>query len=127
MVQTGTTVEVLDNSGAKYASCIKIITGFKKRYAKNGDIILVSIKEIRNIRRILIKVKKGEMYKALIIRSKTNQRLFSGEFLCLYENSVILLNKHFKMVGTRIFGSLPKLFRFTKFFKIIALSSGISF
>jgi len=125
MIQIGTTLNVIDNSGAKKAYCIKIIQGYKKRYARLGEIILVVIKTLRKRRRLLSKVKKGELYRALIVRTKTkNKHLVSDNFYFL-ENAVILFTKQNKILGTRIFGSISNNFRYTKYMRLISISGGI--
>jgi len=73
MIQQQTILKVSDNSGAKSAKCIKVLGGFKKRFARLGNVVIVSIKELRNKSRKTSKVKKGEIYKALIIKTKTKQ------------------------------------------------------
>jgi len=126
MIQKGTYLNVQDNSGARLVQCIKISKGYRSRYAFIGDLILVSIKKLRTKRRLLSKVKKGEVLKALIIRIKTNSKtLNNGNFNFFFENSVVLLNKQNKLMGTRIFGLVPKKLRYTKFFRLISLSSGV--
>jgi large subunit ribosomal protein L14 len=124
MVQVGSTVNVIDNCGAKKAYCIRIIQNSKKKSAHIGDLILVVVKALRKKRRSFSKVKKGEIYTALIVRTKKKMGYpFSDEFFSL-ENSVVLLNKQQKFVGTRIFGPIPKIFRSTKYMRIFSLSSG---
>jgi large subunit ribosomal protein L14 len=127
MIQNGTMLTVVDNSGAKSAICIKVLNGFKSRYAFSGDLVMVSIKSLRSKRRFASKALKGELYKALIVRtkSKLKKSLGSNDSITFLENSIILLNKQFKFVGTRIFGSLPSSLRQSKFLKAISLSSGI--
>ena len=125
MIQNGTFLRVIDNSGSRIAACFKIIKGKKKRYAKMGDLILVSIKKLRSKRRLTSKTKKGEIYTALIVRTNSIKKHFCGNDVNFFENYIILINKKNKFVGTRIFGSVPKFFRFTKFLKIISISSGI--
>lgn len=125
MVQNNTTLNIIDNSGAKIAECIKVYSGYKRRYASIGDTILVTIKSLRSKRRGSSKIKKGELYKALIIRTKSKKILAYGDSLSFKENSAILLTKQNKFVGTRVFGSVPKFFKKTKFFKLITLSSGL--
>lgn len=124
MIQTGTTLNVIDNSGAKKAYCIKIRQGYKKRYAAIGDIILVAIKTLRKKRRSLSKVKKGEMYHALIIRTKTPKAYPFFDNFNFLENAVILFTKQNKFLGTRIFGSIIKQFRYTKYMRLLSMSSG---
>ena len=125
MIQTGTFLNVIDNSGAKNVLCIKVLSGYKRRYVKIGDLIVVSVKNLRAKRRSSSKIKKGEITKALVVRTKSTVRSFSGEEVNFFENSVVLLNNQKKPLGTRIFGSLPKLFRFTKYLRIISLSAGL--
>lgn len=124
MIQSGTKLRVVDNSGSKLAVCFKIIKGYKKRYASIGNVIMVSIKKLRNKRRLVSKTKKGEVHKGLIIRTKKNINIFNGDAMNFNENSIILLNQKNKLIGTKIFGTVPKTLRFTKFLKIISLSSG---
>jgi large subunit ribosomal protein L14 len=125
MIQVGTLLNVIDNSGARKASCIKVIPGYKRRYARIGDLIVVSIKSLRTKRKATSKTKKGEIYKALVVRTKPKQLTFSGESTAFLENSIILLNKQNKLIGTRIFGALPSSFRYTKFLRVVSLSAGL--
>lgn len=124
MIQKGTYLNVIDNSGAKEVCCIHVLNGYRKRYAVAGDVIVVSIKSLRTKRRSHVKIKKGEVLKALIVRTKTNIKNYSLEQLNFLENSAILLSKQDKLLGTRVFGSIPNSFRYTKFLRIISLASG---
>jgi large subunit ribosomal protein L14 len=125
MIQSGTYLNVIDNSGAKKVMCIKIVnTGYKQRYADIGSILLTSIKTIKNSKSQ--KVKKGEMHKALVVRQKSIKYSKVYNYKRNFENSVILLNKQNKLLGTRIFGTIPKQFKFSKFLKLTTLSSGLS-
>lgn len=124
MIQNGSYLKVVDNSGAKEVCCLKILSGSKKKYAFLKDIILVSIKQLRSKRRLNLKVAKGEMYKAILVRTKRDFNTKSGYKFNFFENSVILLTKQNKLLGTRIIGSISKEFRYTKFLKIASLSSG---
>ena len=127
MIQVGTVLNVIDNCGAKKAYCIRILENSKKRYAKTGDLVLVVIKTLRKKRRSSSKVKKGEIFTALVVRTKKKVSFsFSDDFSFL-ENSIILLNKQHKFIGTRIFGPIPKSFRSTKYMRIFSLSSGVCF
>lgn len=125
MIQVGTILNVIDNSGARKASCIKVIGGYRRRYAKIGDLVIVSIKSLRIKRKLTSKVKKGEIYKALIVRIKPRIKNFSGESICFFENSIVLLNKQNKLIGTRIFGSLPLQLRYTKHLRVVSISAGL--
>lgn len=126
MIQVGTVLNVIDNCGAKKVSCIKVMKGFKKRYAFIGEVILVSIKKLRKRRKALSKVKKGEIYKALIVRLKTKSFEGNQDGLSSIENSVVLFTKQNKFIGTRIFGSIVKFFRYTKYMRLIFMSNGLS-
>ena len=127
MIQKGTFLNISDNSGAKKVCCLHVYKN-KKKIAKTGDLILVSIKTLRSKKRLKSKVKKGELYKALVIRTKYFQNnvksriTFSMSFL---ENSVILLDRKYKLVGTRIVGPISKEFKMTKYSRIMSISSNI--
>lgn len=106
MIQQQTILNVSDNSGAKTAKCIKVLNGFKKKTGTIGDIITISIKKLRETKKVS-KVKKGEIYKALIIRTKKatkNSHCYSS----FSDNAVILLDKQNNFIGTRIIGPVPK-------------------
>lgn len=123
MIQVGTSLKSMDNSGARIVKCIGGFSGYKQRYASFGDIITVSVQKLRTRRRTLVKVKKGQVLQALIIRTK--KALSKSSNILFFENSVVLLNKQKKLIGTRIFGSLPKSLRFSKFLKITFLARGL--
>lgn len=126
MIQVGTKLKVIDNSGAKDVSCIGVLSKYRQRYAFLGDVITVSIQNLRSQRKVDSKVKKGEVLKALVLYTKSSiKNKFSN--LYFFENSVILLNKQNKLVGTRIFGPLPKMLRYSKHMRLVSLSSGILF
>lgn len=125
MIQIGTSVNIIDNSGGKKAYCIRIVGGSKKRYAFLGDLILVAIQSLRKRRRALSKVKKGELYTALIVRTKSKNVYSSTDTFYFLQNSVILFNKQNKFLGTRIFGPMIQTFRYTKYMRLISMSSGI--
>jgi len=125
MIQPQTILKVSDNSGAKTVRCIKILGGFKKKYAKLGDTIIVSVQQLRNKAKDTSKVKKGEVYKALIIRTKVKHGRKDGSQTCFTENSVALMNKQESPISTRIIGPLPKILKKKKFQKFISISSGL--
>ena len=124
MIQQQTILKVSDNSGAKTVKCIKVLGGFKRKYAKLGDIIIVSVQKLRNKLKKNSKVKKKEVYKALIIRTKTKLRKKDGFELSFSENSVAIMSKQDSPVGTRIVGAIPKILKKKKFQKFVSLSSG---
>jgi large subunit ribosomal protein L14 len=125
MIQVGTILNVIDNSGAKDVQCLKVYGGFKNRYAFVGDTILVSVKKLRSKRKAFSKVKKGELCKAVIVRTKTSVKHPNSDNISFLNNAVVLLSKQKKLIGTRIFGPLPKSFRKSNLMKFVSLSSGI--
>lgn len=125
MVQQRTILKVSDNSGAKTVRCIKVLGGFKKKYAKLGDTVVVSIQQLRNKSKSTSKVKKKEVYQALVIRTKTGYIRENGIKQLFSENSVVLINKQGNPVGTRILGPLPRILKKKKFQKFISISAGL--
>lgn len=125
MIQVGTILNVIDNSGARKVRCIKVLFGYKRRYALLGDLIMVSVYSIRKKRKASAKTKKGEIHKALIVRTKSGLSCLSGEKLKFMENSVVLVGKQNRFIGTRILGSLPIYFRYTKFLRVLSIANGI--
>jgi large subunit ribosomal protein L14 len=118
MIQMQTSLEVADNSGAKRLSCIKVLGGTKRKYASLGDVIIVSVKEaIPNS-----KVKKGEVMRAVIVRTVKEVRRQDGSYIKFDENSAVLINPQNEPVGTRIFGPVARELRAKKFMKIISLA-----
>lgn len=111
-------MSVADNSGAKEVYCIKVLGGSRRRYASIGDIIVVSIKEaIPNS-----KVKKGDVVKAVVVRTKKEIRRDDGSYIRFDENSAVLINQNREPVGTRIFGPVARELRAQRFMKIISLA-----
>jgi large subunit ribosomal protein L14 len=128
MIQKGSYLNVIDNSGAKEVCCIRVTGGYQKRYASIGDIIIVSIKSLRNKRRSLLKIKKGEVLRAVIVRTKKPKSLHkSTNLISFNENSAVLLSLQNKIIGTRVFGSVPKQLNYTKFLKLVSISSGFCY
>ena len=118
MIQAETRLSVADNSGAKQIYCIKVLGGSKRRYASVGDIIVVSIKEaIPNS-----KVKKGEVLKAVVVRTKKEIRRPDGTYIRFDDNSAVLINAQREPIGTRIFGPVARELRAHRFMKIISLA-----
>ena len=123
MIHIGTILNISDNSGARKVSCIKICKS-KKKSASVGDLILISVKSLRSSKKSSVKVKKGDMYKAVILRVKkfkVNFPLNFGSISCV-ENAVVLLNKQKKMIGSRILGPMPKRFKVNKFSRLSTLT-----
>jgi large subunit ribosomal protein L14 len=118
MIQTRTILEVADNSGAKRVQCIKVLGGSRRRYAGLGDIIVVSIKEALPG----TKVKKGEVAKAVVVRTRSQASRNDGSYIRFDENSAVLINNQLEPIGTRIFGPVARELRGKKFMKIISLA-----
>ena len=125
MIQQRTILKIADNSGARTVRCIKVLGGFKKKIAKLGDIIIVSVQELRNKTKEISKVKKKDIYKGLIIRVKTKHKRKNGITLSFTENSIVLINKNDNPIGTRIIGPMPEFLKKKKYQKFINISSGL--
>jgi large subunit ribosomal protein L14 len=125
MIQQQTILKVADNSGAKTVQCIKVLGGFKKRYARIGDIIVVSIKQLRNKAKKTSKVIKGGVFHALVIKTKVKYKKKDGSTFFLQENSVTLINKQGIPIGTRILGPIPKVLKKKIFMKFINIANGL--
>ena len=121
MVQTTTTLDVADNSGAKKIMCIRVLGGTKRKYASLGDIIVVSIKEAIPRGR----VKKGEVHKAVIVRQRFASRRTDGSLIRFDRNAAVLINKEKEPIGTRIFGPVTRELRNLGFMKIISLAEEV--
>jgi len=118
MIQMQSNINVADNSGARKVQCIKVLGGSKKRFATIGDIVVVSIKDA--IPRG--KVKKGDVYKALIVRTKKDFKRIDGSIIRFDKNAAVILDKEEEPIGTRIFGPVTRELRSKKFMKIISLA-----
>lgn len=117
MIQTESVVEVADNSGARKAMCIKVLGGSKRRYANIGDVIKVSIKDA--IPRG--KVKKGDVMKAVVVRTRKGVRRDDGSLIRFDTNAIVLLNAQNQPIGTRIFGPVTRELR-AAYMKIVSLA-----
>ena len=118
MIQTQSYLEVADNSGTRRVMCIKVLGGSKRRYARVGDLIKVTVKEA--IPRG--KVKKGQVITAVVVRTKKGVRRPDGSLIKFDENAAVLLNAQDAPIGTRIFGPVTRELRGEKFMKIISLA-----
>ncbi|QCI24546.1 50S ribosomal protein L14 [Buchnera aphidicola (Muscaphis stroyani)] len=118
MIQEQTILNVADNSGARSAMCIKVLGGSRRRYASIGDVIKITIKEA--IPRG--KVKKGEVLKAVVVRTKKGVKRSDGSVIRFDSNACVVLNNNEQPVGTRIFGPVTRELRTEKFMKIISLA-----
>lgn len=120
----GTILNVADNSGAKTVICIKTQKGFKNHFSKMGDVIIVSIKSLRTKRKSSVSIKRGDVCKALIIRTKVDKKSIYGEKTLFLENTVLLLSKQNKFLFSRVFGLIPNKIRYTKYMRVISMSAG---
>ena len=118
MIQVESSLQVADNSGAKRVACLKVLGGSKRRYATVGDIIVVSVKEAIPH----AKVKKGEVMRAVIVRTAKEIRRPDGTYIKFDTNAAVLLNKQGEPVGTRIFGPVARELRAKNFMKIVSLA-----
>lgn len=118
MIQSETKLTVADNSGARVLYCIKVLGGSKRRYAGLGDIIVVSVKDaIPNA-----KVKKGDVLKAVVVRTAKEVRRPDGSYIRFDDNSAVLINNQREPLGTRIFGPIARELRAKRFMKIVSLA-----
>ncbi len=118
MIQPHTILEAADNTGAKKLYCIKVIGGTKRRYATVGDVIVVSVKEAIPFG----KVKKGEVHRAVVVRTKKEVGRPDGSYIRFDDNSAVLINPQGEPLGTRIFGPVARELRARKFMKILSLA-----
>jgi large subunit ribosomal protein L14 len=118
MIQQQTRMAVADNSGAKELFCIKVLGGTRRKYASVGDVVVVSVKDaIPNS-----KVKKGEVHKAVVVRTSKAVRRPDGSYIRFDDNSAVLINNQLEPIGTRIFGPVARELRAKKFMKIVSLA-----
>ena len=118
MIQMQTVLDVADNTGARSVMCIKVLGGSRRRYASVGDIIKVSIKDAAPRGR----VKKGDVYNAVVVRTAKGVRRPDGSLVKFDNNAAVLLNNKLEPVGTRIFGPVTRELRSERFMKIVSLA-----
>ncbi len=118
MIQSSSYLESADNTGAKRLFCIKVLGGSKRKYARLGDVVVVSIKEaIPNA-----KVDKGSVQKAVIVRVRKEQRRADGSYVRFDNNAAVIINKDNEPIGTRVFGPIARELRTKGYMKIISLA-----
>jgi large subunit ribosomal protein L14 len=118
MIQMQTVLNVADNSGAKKVVCIKVLGGSRRRYASLGDVIVIAVREaLPNS-----KVKKGDVMKAVVVRTVKEVRRADGSYLKFDDNSAVLITNQMEPVGTRIFGPVARELRAKQFMKIVSLA-----
>ena len=118
MIQTQTILDVADNSGARRVMCIKVLGGSKRRYANVGDVIKVAVKDAAPRGR----VKKGDVYNAVVVRTAKGIRRADGALIKFDNNAAVLLNNKLEPMGTRIFGPVTRELRTERFMKIVSLA-----
>jgi large subunit ribosomal protein L14 len=118
MIQLRTVLEVADNSGAKVVQCIKVLGGSRRRYARVGDIIVVALKEVEPHGAL----KKGEVKKAVVVRTRKEVRRVEGSYIKFDSNAAVLINDQKEPLGTRIFGPVARELRAKKYMKILSLA-----
>ena len=118
MIQMETVLDVADNTGARSVQCIKVMGGSKRRYASIGDLIKVSVKEAAPRGR----VKKGEIYDAVVVRTAKGVRRADGSLIRFDRNAAVLLTPKMEPIGTRIFGPVTRELRTEQFMKIVSLA-----
>lgn len=118
MIQSHTVLDVADNSGAKKVECIKVLGGSKRKYASVGDVVVVSVREAAPNS----KVKKGEIARAVVVRTAKGIGRADGSYIKFDDNSAVLVNKDGEPIGTRIFGPVARELRAKRFMKIVSLA-----
>ena len=118
MIQMQTVLDVADNSGAKKVGCIKILGGTRRKYARVGDVIVVSVKDaVPNS-----KIRKGEVVRAVVVRTTKEVGRSDGSYIRFDDNSAVLINPQGEPIGTRIFGPVARELRARRFMKIVSLA-----
>jgi large subunit ribosomal protein L14 len=118
MIQLRSMLEVADNSGAKRVQCVKVLGGSHRKYARLGDVVVVSVKEALPDSNI----KKGSVTKAVVVRTKKEARRPDGSYIRFDQNAVVIINPQGEPVGTRIFGPVARELRWKEYMKIISLA-----
>jgi large subunit ribosomal protein L14 len=118
MIQLRSMLEVADNSGAKRVQCVKVLGGSHRKYARLGDVVVVSVKEALPESNI----KKGSVTKAVVVRTRREARRPDGSYIRFDQNAVVLINTQGEPVGTRIFGPVARELRWREYMKIISLA-----
>lgn len=118
MIQTESVLSIADNSGAKRVKCIKVLGGSKRRYASVGDIIVVAVRDASPNG----KVKKGDVTRAVVVRTKKEIRRGDGSYIRFDVNSAVLVDKENEPIGTRIFGPVARELRAKNFMRIVSLA-----
>ncbi len=121
-MQVQTYFKVCDNSGAKIAKCIKVLGGFQKRYAKVGDLVIVSLQTVKTNLKKKNRVQAGDLYKALVVSSKRPRRRKNGSSFASKEGVVVLLGNNLQPIASRVLTPLGKELRYSRFMKVGSLA-----
>jgi len=124
MIQNQSILTIVDNSGAKTAKCIKVLGGFQRRYAYIGNTIVVAVQKIKSKNKSKSKVKRGEVLRAIIIRTKFKKNKKDGSSFMFNLNAGVLINKQNKPIATRVLGPVTKELKTNKLMKVASLSAG---
>lgn len=124
MIQKGTKLRIIDNSGAKRAECIHVYNGYMRRYARIGDIIKVAIKSIKTTKKGTQKVQKGTMSKAVVVSTKNLKSFFDGHRRRTIRNFIVLISDQNKYLGNRVFCSLDSSLRSTRYLRLLTMCGG---
>lgn len=125
MIQPQTLLKIIDNSGAKTARCIKVLGGSRKRSASVGDLIVLSIRQVRSRGKSQTKVNKGEVFHAVVVQTKKKINRYDGHKIKFDINAAVLLNKQGRPLATRILSPVSSELRTKQFMKVAILSSGL--
>lgn len=125
MIQPQTVLKVADNSGGKFARCLKVLKkGARTRYGRVGDFVVLSIIQLRNKNRLTSKVKRGDVVKGVVVKTQSLVTRPNGLSFRFQQNAVVLVDKQFKPLATRVLGIIPRELKTGKFSKILSLSAG---
>jgi large subunit ribosomal protein L14 len=122
MIQKESFLRVVDNSGVKYVKCLQVKNS---SFANIGDILVVSVKSLQKKLKFSMKIKKGDIFYAVLVRTQNKLTKIDSQWLHFFDNAVILINKNFKPLANRVFGPVLKSLRQMKSFKLISISSGL--
>jgi large subunit ribosomal protein L14 len=125
MIQPGTLLHVVDNSGVKYVKCIRVLAPSIKSSGNIGDVLIVSVKTIQQQKKIVSKIKQGDIFHAIVVNTLRMHQKFDSQRFQFFNNCVVLVNKNLKPVGNRIIGPVIKSLRQMQAFKFVSISAGL--
>jgi large subunit ribosomal protein L14 len=126
MLQKNSTLAIIDNSGAKFGRCIHIYNGYRKRYARMGDMVLLSLTKVKPGKKIgKTELKKGMVFKGVVVRTKVSIKYNSNKRILFKQNGAVLISAKNKFAGLRIFGPVLHEFRYTKYLRLTSIAAGV--